>query len=293
MTSPTVRRSSSRNRYAAYRSGPLQKIGGVAVWLFALFCLAALAFMIMSSFKSSKAILESPWALPDTLHLENWAKAWNEGGLAVGFLNSVILVVGSAIATSIVAAPAAYVLSRRVGRFGNAVIIYFVLGLGIPLQIVVLPLYSIMVKLGLIDNLFGLFVLYVVFNMPFTVFLLTGFFGTLPAELEDAAAIDGLSANRAFWQIMLPLAQGGLLTSVILNAISAWNETFLSLMFIQSNQNFTLPLALLNYFSQQQFTGSDYGALFAAVSISVVPMVALYIWFGRRLTEGLVVGTGK
>jgi len=146
---------------------------------------------------------------------------------------------------------------------------YFVLGLGIPMQIIVLPLYSIMARMHLIDDLAGLIVLYVVVNLPFTVYLLMSFFASLPGELEEAAALDGVGPGMTFWRIMLPLARGGLMTALTLVAIACWNETFLALMFLQTNANFTLPLALVDFLTQQQFTGEDFGVMFAGVSIAV------------------------
>ncbi|MEZ3161059.1 carbohydrate ABC transporter permease [Microbacterium sp. BWT-B31] len=285
--------SRTRPSLRTFDGGAFQRVVSVGVWAIVLFSVAAFAFIITSAFKSSGAILRSPWSLPESLHFENWVKAWTDGNLGVGFLNSVVLVVAASLTTTVIAAPAAYALSRRGGRFANATLVYFVLGLGIPMQIIVLPLYSVLLGLGLINSLPGLFILYVVVNLPFTVFLLTGFFRSLPSELEDAAALDGLTPNRTFWTIMLPLARGGLTTAVLLNAINVWNETFLALMFIQTNDNYTLPLAILNYFQQQQYSGSDYGALFAAASISILPMIVLYAWFGRRLTIGITSGALK
>ncbi|MFB8199905.1 carbohydrate ABC transporter permease [Kitasatospora purpeofusca] len=282
---------STRRRRAAVALGRLP--GTAAVWLFTGFCLFAFAYLLLSSLKSSRDVLEHPWSPPTALHFENWSTAWNEGGFGPAFANSALLVVAAAGVTVVVAGPAAYVLGRRPGRVSNGLGLYFVLGLGIPVQVMVLPLYALMNRLGLIDSLFGLFVLYVVTSLPFTVFLLTAFFASLPAELEEAAALDGVSAAMTFWRIMLPLARGGLVTATLLNAMGIWNETLLALMFIQTDDRFTLPLALLNYFQQQQFTGADYGALFAGVSISILPMIGLYAWLGRRLTEGITMGAGK
>ncbi|MGW2545281.1 carbohydrate ABC transporter permease [Kitasatospora sp. NPDC001574] len=281
----------ARRRRAAAVLGRLP--GTAAVWLFTGFCLFAFLYMLISSLKSSRDVLEHPWSPPTELHFENWSTAWNDGGFGPAFLNSALLVVAASAVTVLVAGPAAYVLGRRPGRISNGLSLYFVLGLGIPVQVMVLPLYALMNRLGLIDSLFGLFVLYVVTSLPFTVFLLTSFFASLPAELEEAAALDGVSAAMTFWRIMLPLARGGLVTATLLNAMAVWNETLLALMFIQTDDRFTLPLALLNYFQQQQFTGADFGALFAGVSIAILPMIGLYAWLGRRLTEGLTMGAGK
>lgn len=275
------------------RFAPGRLLGATAIWVFVGFCLFAFAFMLLSSLKTSRDVLDHPWSLPLSPHWSNWSKAWHDGGFGPAFANSVVLVLCAAGTTVLLAAPAAYVLGRQRNRITNAVSVYFVVGLGIPMQIMVLPLYAVMAKLHLIDNLFGLYLLYVVVSLPFTAFLLTSFFGSLPGELEEAAALDGVSASMTFWRIMLPLARGGLATAFLLTAIGCWNETLLALMFIQTNGNYTLPLALVNFLQQQQFSGADFGALFAGVSMAVLPMLALYIWLGRRLTEGLTLGVGK
>ena len=267
--------------------------GTALIWLFAAFCGFAFLFMLSSSLKSSFNVLNHPFRPPTELKFSNWAKAWHDGGFGPAFANSVLVVAVAATGTVLIAAPAAYVLGRNQTRLSGGVSVYFVLGLGIPMQIIVLPLYAIMAKLHLIDNLAGLILLYVVVNLPFAVFLLTSFFATLPGELEEAAALDGVGPAMTFWRIMLPLAKGGLLTALTLVAISCWNETFLALMFLQTNDNFTLPLALVNFLTQQQFTGADFGVMFAGVSIAVLPMLGLYAWLGRRITEGLTLGAGK
>lgn len=275
------------------RRGPARGIGTLVVWLFVAFCVFAFLFMLASSLKTGRDVLNSPWTPPTVPHFENWVHAWNDSGFGRAAVNTVALTASASIVVVAVSAPAAYVLSRRGGRLAGALTTFFALGLGIPLQVMVLPLYSLVAALGLIDNLFGLFLLYVTVSLPFTVFLLTGFFRSLPGELEEAAALDGVSASMTFFRIMLPLAKGGLVTALLLNAISLWNETLLALMFIQSNGKYTLSLALIGFIQQQQYNGADYGALFAGVSITIIPMLVLYLWLGRRITEGLTMGVGK
>ncbi|TMR31855.1 carbohydrate ABC transporter permease [Nonomuraea zeae] len=154
-------------------------------------------------------------------------------------------------------------------------------------------LFVLMERLSPVNSLFGLFLLYVAVSLPFTVFLLTGYFASLPGELEEAAAIDGASRLPTFWTIMLPLARSGLITAFTLNAIGLWNEAFLALVFVQSTDKQTLPLALLGFLAKQQYSGADYGVLFAGVVIIVLPMLLLYVWLGRRIIEGMTLGAGK
>jgi multiple sugar transport system permease protein/N-acetylglucosamine transport system permease protein len=273
--------------------GPARTVGSTLVWALVLFNILIFVFLLIASFRTTAEIFARPWGLPTTLHLENWARAWTESGFARATVNTVCLALAGAATATAVSAPAAYMLSRVRARSAGPLSVFFVLGLGIPAHVTVIPLFAMMADVGLVNNLFGLYVLYAATHVPFTVFLLTGFFRSLPAEIEEAAALDGASPLRSFWQIMLPLARSGIITVLILNIISIWNETLLGLVFLQSVENYTLSLALLNFMSSMQFSGADYGGLFAGVCILVIPMVVLYVWFGRRLVEGITMGSGK
>ena len=272
---------------------PARLIGRVLVWALVAFNVAVFVFLILSSFKTTPEIFRAPWGVPSSLHLENWQKAWSEGGFARATLNTVVLAVAGSVCTLAVSAPAAYVLSRVRARSAGPLSVFFVLGLGIPSQVTVIPLFEMMSRVDLVNSLFGLFLVYTATHVPFTVFLLTGFMRSLPSEIEEAAALDGASALRSFAQVMLPLARSGLLTVLVLNAISMWNETLLGIVFLQSVDKYTLSLAVLNFLSSMQFSGADYGGLFAGVCILVLPMLALYVWLGRRIVEGITLGAGK
>jgi N-acetylglucosamine transport system permease protein len=292
---PTRPAPAPRRRPRSPRTGftPGRTVGSTLVWAIVAFNLAIFAFLLIASFRSTAEIFAQPWGLPTTLHVENWVRAWTESGFARATANTVLLALAGAVTATAVCAPAAYVLSRVRTRSAGPISVFFVLGLGIPAHVTVIPLFAMMADVGLVNSLFGLYILYSATHVPFTVFLLTGFFRSLPAEVEEAAALDGASAWRSFWQIMLPLARSGILTVLILNVISIWNETLLGLVFLQSAENYTLSLALLNFMASMQFSGADYGSLFAGVCILVLPMVALYAWFGRRLVEGITMGSGK
>lgn len=272
---------------------PVRLFGRVVVWAFVTFNIVIFVFLIFSSFKTTPDIFRAPWAFPRSLHLENWATAWDEGGFARATVNTVALAGAAAVSTLVVSAPAAYVLSRVRARSAGPLSMFFVIGLGIPAQVTVIPLFEMMSRVGLVNSLFGLYVVYTATHIPFTVFLLTGFMRSLPSEIEEAAAIDGASAVRSFVQVMLPLARSGLVTVLVLNAISMWNETLLGIVFLQSVDKYTLSLAVLNFLSSMQFSGADYGGLFAGVCILVLPMLALYMWLGRRIVEGITLGAGK
>lgn len=277
----------------AVQKNPARLLGSAVVWTFVGFNILIFGFLVMSSFKDTSEIFDAPWAPPTTLRFANWARAWSDSGFGQAALNTVLVVAAGAFATVAISAPAAYVLSRVRLRSTNAITVFFALGLGIPAQVIVIPLFVIMARIGLVNSLFGLFVLYTATHLPFTVFLLTGFMRSLPSELEEAAAIDGASPMRTFAQIMLPLARSGLITMLLLNAIGMWNETLLALVFLQSDEKYVVSLALLNFLASMQYTGADYGGLFAGVCILVLPMLILYVWLSRRIIEGMTLGIGK
>ncbi|MFB9908715.1 carbohydrate ABC transporter permease [Allokutzneria oryzae] len=274
-------------------SGPVRRVGTVAVWALVVFNLGALLWMGVSALREHTAIFDSPWGVETFGQVENFVRAWSESNFGQAALNTVLLVAAASVVVVAVSAPAAYALAKSRTRLSGAMAVFFALGIGIPVQVIVIPLFVLMQDVGLVNSLTGLFVLYVALSLPFTVFLLTGFFGSLPEEVEEAAEIDGAGPVRTFAQIVLPLARNGLLTALLLNLIGLWNETFIALVFVQDSEKQTLSLSLLGFLQTQQYSGSDYGALLAGVCILVLPMLAVYVWLGRRIIEGLTVGAVK
>jgi multiple sugar transport system permease protein/N-acetylglucosamine transport system permease protein len=273
--------------------GPGKLLGSSFAWLFALFSVAVAIWMLITSLKSTREIFGDPWGLPGDPQWDNYARAWTASDFGGATFNTVVLVFGTAVATIALAAPAAYALSRILTRWNGGLTVLFALGLGIPAQVIILPLYVMMNELYLVDSLLGLWILYVATSMPFTVFFLTGFFGSLPRELEEAAALDGASPSRTFWQIMMPLARSGIITALILNIIQHWGETLFGLIFLQSEDKATLSLALLGFLQRMQYNGADWGGLFAGVCTVVLPVLACYVWLGRRIIEGMTLGSVK
>lgn len=269
------------------------KPGQALVWALVLFNVGVLAWMGVAALRDHTAIFAHPWGLDTFGAWSNFTRAWQDSGFGAAALNTAVLVGVSAVVLVAVSAPAAYVLARSGSRLSGGMALFFALGIGIPVQVVVIPLFVLLENAGLVDSLVGLSVLYVALSVPFTVFLLTAFFGSLPEEVEEAAAIDGAGPVRTFAQISLPLARGGLITAFLLNAIGLWNETFLALVFVQDTGKQTLSLALLGFMQSQQYSGADYGALFAGVCILVLPMLVLYVWLGRRIVEGITLGAVK
>lgn len=265
-----------------------------------VFNIGLLVWVALNSFRGGSRIFSRPLELPNSFDLRNYISAWDVSNLGRGFVNSLALVVICTFITVVLAAMAAYVLARTRVPTAGPLTAFFAVGLGIPVQVVIVPLWvamnaisSVMWQvMGWWDERISLGMLYVATSLPFAVFLLTGFFRSLPTELEEAAALDGASAWTIFSRIMAPLARPGLVTAALLTALGLWNETLLALVFVTDNNSYTLPQALLGLYGTMQYT-SDWGGLFAGIIIVVIPTILLYVLLGRRLVEGMTLGAGK
>lgn len=273
-------------------------IGFVSAW--ALFNIGMLIWVALNSFRGGQGIFSRPFELPKSFDFVNYFNAWFRSALGSGFVNSVVLVTAASIVTIVLAAMAAYALARIPRKSAEPLTLFFALGLGVPLQAVIIPLWVFMNSIssaaffvfGWWDDRLSLFLVYVATSLPFAVFLLTGFFRSLPSEVEEAASIDGASSVRTFIHVVWPMARAGLTTAFILTVVGLWNETLLALVFITENEKQTLPQALLSLYGAMQQT-ADWGGLFAGIMIVVIPTIIAFIFLGRRMSEGMSLGIGK
>ncbi len=256
------------------------------------FTIFAFVWIVVSSFKDNRELFASAWALPSALHFENYEKAWRLARMGNYFLNSVVVVSISTAVIVGVSAPAAYVLSRIPFRGRELITNGIIAGMGVPYQVLLVPLFVLLTNLYLVDTLPGLMVVYIALSLPFTIFLLTGFFRSLPSELEDAAAIDGANEYQVFYRVMLPLASPGIITAAIFNFIGLWNEYMLALVMINDQNKRTLSLALYGLQGSMQYT-SDWVGLFAGVVIVMVPTFILFIVMSERVIAGITLGATK
>jgi N-acetylglucosamine transport system permease protein len=191
-----------------------------------------------------------------------------------------------------ISAMAAYVLAKYRFRGSNALFMLFLGGMMFPQFLVIVPLFLQMSALKLDDNLFGLTLVYIAFSLPFTVFVLTGFFHQLPDELAEAAMLDGCGHQATFWRIMWPLAKPGLVVVTIFDVIGLWNEYNLALVLMRTRESFTLPRALDSLQLTAQYLG-DTGALMAAMVIVVLPVLLVYWLLKEKIHEAMLAGAVK
>ncbi|HBK67314.1 MAG TPA: carbohydrate ABC transporter permease [Firmicutes bacterium] len=260
------------------------------VWIgFSIFMFA---WFIISSFKSTREIYTSVWGLPKVFRIENYTRVLTDFGLARFLLNSVLTVLTATVLTLALSAPISYVLSKLKFRGSSFITMSFIIGIGIPVQTIFIPLYLMMSKINLTDSLTGLIWLYTVTSLPFTIYLLMGFFKTIPSSLADSAQIDGASAWQSFIKIMLPMARSGILSAGIYIFVMLWKEFELALVFISKEHKQTVSLGLYSLVTKLTYTG-DWGGLFASVVLVILPSVVFYILLAKRFIAGLTVGIGK
>jgi N-acetylglucosamine transport system permease protein len=247
-------------------------------------------WVLLSSFKTTKEILGSPFSLPAHWQLDNYKNAWTDAGIGRFFLNTVIVVGVSLFLVMLLGAMCAYVLARF--EFWGRRLIYnsMLAGLTFPIFLVIVPLFFVLKNIGLINTLPGLILTYVAFALPFTVFFLHAFFKALPNDVYEAAVIDGAGEWRAFFSIMLPMAGPGMASVAIFNFLGLWNQFLLPVALNTNQDHYVLTQGMASFASQAGYS-VDFGALFAAVVMTVLPVLVVYLIFQRRLSGSVARGT--
>ena len=256
-----------------------------------LLVLGPFLWLIVSSLKSPAEIATAdPFSLPEQLMWENYVDAWRIGSFGDLIWNSLMNVAGVVALTLLVCAPAGYALAKI--RFpGKEWIFYtFLIGLTIPIQAIIIPLYQVLQALGLINSLTGIILAQVSNGIPFGLFLMRSFFAGVPDELVEAAKVDGASHFQILTRVFLPISQPAILALVVISALATWNDFFLPLVVLISPEVQTLPLGLVRFAGTYT---SEYRLVFAGTVISFLPIVLLYLITQRRFTEGLTQGAVK
>lgn len=267
----------------------------VGIWV--LFTFMLLGWVLCASLSTTQEIFAAQVGkFPSGLHFENFAKAWGSQNVSRIFGNSLVYSLISCAVLIIICAPCAYVLSRF-KFFGNAAIQSgFVAAMGVPVAMIVLPLFCIIAQLHLVDNgiknRLVLIFLYIGINVPYTTIFLLNFFANLSRSFEEAAEIDGCPPTQIFWKIMFPMAQPGLITVTIFNFINIWNEYFLSLIFANSDKMRPVAVGLYSMINSMKYTG-DWSGMFAAVVIVFLPTFLLYLFLSEKIIAGVTAGGVK
>ncbi|MFD7162548.1 carbohydrate ABC transporter permease [Streptomyces violascens] len=285
--------SAARWKWRSSEGGVLNAFSHVFLLVWALMVGVPLLWALWSSFKTSGDILTHPWSLPSEFHFDNWSRAWSKANIGQYFLNTAFVVGLSTFGTMLLGSMAAYVLARFEFPGNRFIYFLFVGGMAFPVVMVLVPLFFVTKNLGILNTLPGLILIYIAYSLPFTVFFMTAFFRTLPTTVAEAALIDGASHTRTFFQIMLPMAKPGIISIGIFNVLGQWNQYLLPLVLNQGDtKNWVLTQGLADLAVQQGYQG-DWGALFAGLSIAMLPVLAVYIVFQKQVQAGLTAGALK
>ncbi|BBH68436.1 sugar ABC transporter permease [Actinoplanes sp. OR16] len=258
----------------------------------ALAVIIPIVYTVLGSFKNNTELFGAPMALPGSLRWENWAQAWQQAHIGTYMLNSVVVVAGGVAGTMLFGSMAAYVLARYPFRGNRLIYAYFVMGLSIPGVVALVPLFFVVERLGLLNSHLGLMLVYIGQSLSFTVFFLAAFFKTLPGEIAEAAAMDGASHTRTFFQIMMPMAKPALVSVTIFNILGQWNQYMFPLILIQDPDKWVLTQGIAQISTQAGYQAS-WGPMFAALTISILPVLIVYAVFQRQIQSGLTAGAGK
>ena len=244
-------------------------------------------FLVIVAVKPDAEALTSPLSFPNELHLANFSTAWNDAALDRSLLNSLIITGGSVLALIAIGSTCAYAIARRPGKMSTALYFLFVLAIILPFQLGLVPTYAVMRDFGLVGSYLGIILLYTGIWMPFAVFLYTGFVMALPKEYEEASRVDGASSLRTFRRVVFPLLRPVTGTVAIFTGLLIWNDFFLSLIYLNGTNKTPLPVAVYTFVGA---FASRWNLIFAAVIVSLLPIMIFFLFAQRQLIRGFTGG---
>ena len=277
-----------------FKLSPKQKAARVFSYLFMALCVLVALFPIvwvgLSSFKTNREILSNGLQLPSTFSFSGYKQALEMAPILKFFVNSLIVSFASTALNVFILAMAGYVFAKKKFRFKNLIFGILSLSMVIPSTALMSPVYTVITKLHLYDTKMALILVYTALNMPISLMILRSAFAAIPTELEEAAYIDGAGFFRTFWQVMMPCAKGGLASAAVLAFLGSWNEFTFALLLTSSTSTRTLPLSLSYFTSQFSF---NYTAMFAAITIAVLPSIIVFSIFQEQVCSSLTAGSVK
>ena len=262
----------------------------LALAVFAVFCIYPVVWVFISSFKTNSELFVNTWGLPRAFTLENYVNAVVEARIDRAMLNSTIITLSAVSINVAVGAMAAYAVTRMIWKQAKLVKALFILGMMLPTYAAIVPLFSMFNTMRLNNTFFAVIIANVAFGLPMTVFILSGFFSTVPRELEEAAIIDGCGLLRIFFGVITPISVSSLVTVAVISFLNIWNDLLFPQIFLSSRDNMPLPVVLTMF--KDDFS-TDYVGLIASVVVTLVPTVVVYMILHARIIDGMTAGAVK
>jgi raffinose/stachyose/melibiose transport system permease protein len=252
--------------------------------------LLPIALAVLNAFKTTAEINLNPLGLPAQPQWQNFASAWRNASLGSSLLHSAEVAGLTILMVCLTAAPCAYVLARQQGRGWRFLNFYFMATITVPVQLYLFPLYFLFAKLGLVNSIPAVALIYTAMFSPFAIFLLRTYVLAIPHALEEAALVDGATPWQTFRHVILPMMRPGLLTVAIIVGLNAWNEFVIAVTFLQTDNNVT---AIVKFYNLTGQYSTDWGEMLAAAVIIVLPVVVVFVALQRRFIEGMTAGAVK
>lgn len=249
-----------------------------------------LLFTLMSSFKSTNQIYGDAFSLPKSLDFTNYQTAMSKADIGRAIFNSFFLAISTTILVVILATLVAYVITRTKFRLRNLLLMYFIVGLTIPMHTTIIPIADIINRYGLKNQLIPLVFLYATFQLPFAIFMMSGYMRGISTEIDEAATIDGCGRLRLLFGILLPLSKPAAATISIFSFLGVYNEFIFGLMFLTDKTKYTISVALMSLNGRYS---SDKGAIFAAICMFIIPIIIIYIACQKHVEKGITAGAVK
>lgn len=271
--------------------GFIQKIlSFILIVLYSLFTFGPIMWVFTMSFKNTQEIWKSPYSIPLHPKFNNYVDIWINSNYKQYFLNSIFVVSLAVISIIVVASMAAYCFAKL--PFKGSEVVYSVIFMTImlPAQILLIPVFQILVQLKLNNSLVGLALVYIAVQMPMSIYILRSFFAHIPKELSEAARIDGCSEWSIFWKVMFPIVKPAISTILIINFVFLWNEYLYAVIFIQEESKRTLPLGIMRFVGESY---QDLGRIAAGLIIAIAPVLVLYVIFSNKFIESMSAGAIK
>ena len=257
---------------------------------FTILCIYPLVWLFLASFKTNAELYTNTWGLPEQWSMTNYVNAVVKGGVFRYFGNSVIIAVSAVLVTVILATMASYAIARMHWKLANLTHSIFLLGMMIPIYALVIPLFSIFKGMGFLDTHLAVIIPQIAVGFPMAIFIICGFMRSIPTELEEAAIIDGCTVFQCFFKIILPIAKSSVVTVAVVQFINVWNDLLLPRIFLTDSSKMTLQVGLTNF---QAMYSTDYVGMIAAVIITIIPSIVVYILLHKQIMEGMVAGAVK
>ncbi|AEY66975.1 carbohydrate ABC transporter permease [Clostridium sp. BNL1100] len=262
----------------------------VLIIFFAVYTLFPLLWLFITSLKTNAEYFDNPFSLPAVPQWQNYVNAFQQANLGRMISNSVIVAITATVINVLIAAMLSYCLSRFKFKGREVIFTFFSVGVLVPLNALMVPYFSIFSKMGLVDSLGALIILYAAIGLPISTFIIRGFMASFPAEIEEAAYIDGSGFYGRFFKMILPLTKTGLVTAATFEFITCWNEFVYANLLTSSPMTKTIQIGI-RYFTNQ-FT-TDYVSMYAAIIISIAPSIIGYMLFQKQVISGLTSGAVK